>query len=53
LEQQAQLAVKSEYWQTGEWCRQRKRSDVRMNTEMRTLEDEPEYVEARLKRPKG
>ena len=28
LERQAQLAVKSDYWQTGEWCRQRRRSDV-------------------------
>ena len=47
LEGQAQLAVKSEYWQTGEWCRQRKRSDVKMNTEMRTLDDDPDYAEAR------
>jgi 3-polyprenyl-4-hydroxybenzoate decarboxylase len=42
LERQAALAVKSEYWQTGEWCRQRRRSDVRMNTESRTLTDEGE-----------
>jgi UbiD family decarboxylase len=47
LERQAQLAVKSEYWQTGEWCRQRRRSDVPMNTEMRTLEDDPDYATAR------
>jgi hypothetical protein len=33
LERQAQLAVKREYWRTGEWCRQRQRSDVAMNTE--------------------
>jgi hypothetical protein len=38
--------VKSEYWQTGEWCRQRRRSDVPMNTEMRTLEDDPDYAAA-------
>lgn len=50
LERQAQLAVKSEYWQTGEWCRQRKRSDVQMNTEMRTLEDDPDYGPARSAR---
>ncbi len=43
LEHQAQLAVKSEYWETGKWCAQRRRSDVKMNTEMRTLEDNPDY----------
>ena len=42
LEHQAELAVKSEYWQTGEWCRQHKRSDVKMNTELRTLADDPD-----------
>jgi len=42
LERQAQLAVRSEYWQTGEWCAQRRRSDVAMNTELRTLEYEPD-----------
>jgi UbiD family decarboxylase len=47
LERQAQLAVRSEYWQTGEWCRQRRRSDVGMNTELRTLDDEPDYETAR------
>jgi len=47
LERQAQLAVKSEYWQTGEWCRQRKRSDVKMNTELRTLPDHPDYAPPR------
>jgi hypothetical protein len=52
LERQAQLAVSSDYWQTGEWCRQRRRSDVAMNTEMRTLDDEPDYAEARKNRPK-
>ena len=52
LERQAQLAVKSEYWQTGEWCRQRKRSDVAMNTEMRTLDDDPDYAKARADRAK-
>ncbi len=43
MEHQAQLAVKSEYWETGKWCAQRRRSDVKMNTEMRTLEDDPDY----------
>ncbi len=51
LERQAQLAVQSEYWQTGEWCLQRKRSDVAMNTEMRTLEDDPDYAQARRQSP--
>ncbi len=40
LERQAALAVASEYWQTGEWCRQHRRSDVPMNTELRTLADD-------------
>ncbi len=52
LERQAQLAVKSEYWQTGEWCRQRKRSDVPMNTEMRTLDDDPDYQKMRADKAK-
>jgi len=43
LERQAQLAVKSEYWETGKWCAKRRRSDVAMNTEMRTLKDDPDY----------
>ena len=43
LENQAQLAVKSEYWETGKWCAKRRRSDVKMNTEMRILEDDPDY----------
>jgi 4-hydroxy-3-polyprenylbenzoate decarboxylase len=43
LERQAQLAVKSEYWETGKWCAKRRRSDVKMNTEMRTLDDDPDY----------
>ena len=43
LERQAQLAVKSEYWETGKWCAQRRRSDVPMNTEMRMLKDDPDY----------
>ena len=51
-ERQAQLAVKSEYWLTGEWCRQRKRSDVPMNTEMRTLDDDPDYAKARKEKSK-
>jgi len=43
LEAQAQRAVRSEYWETGEWCAKRRRSDVAMNTEMRTLDDDPDY----------
>jgi hypothetical protein len=43
LERQAQRAVQSEYWETGEWCAKRRRSDVAMNTEMRTLDDDPDY----------
>jgi UbiD family decarboxylase len=38
LERQAQLATKSEYWETGKWSAQRRRSDVEMNTEVRTLD---------------
>ena len=53
LEHQAELAVKSEYWQTGEWCRQHKRSDVKMNTELRTLTDDPDLSgrEHRARKP--
>ncbi|MBX9846030.1 MAG: UbiD family decarboxylase [Xanthobacteraceae bacterium] len=50
LERQAQLAVQSEYWKTGEWCIQRRRSDVGMNTELRTLDDEPDYTIVRKER---
>ncbi len=50
LEKQAQLAVKSEYWETGKWCAKRRRSDVKMNTEMRVLEDDPDYGKAAKKR---
>ena len=53
LEHQAELAVKSEYWQTGEWCRQRKRSDVAMNTELRTLADERRIRAGRAWRDAG
>ena len=42
LERQAQLAVKSEYWETGKWCVKQRRSDVPMNTEIRMLKDDPE-----------
>ena len=52
LGRQAQLAVKREYWRTGEWCRQCQRSDVAMNTEMRTLDDDPGYAEAKRQRQK-
>jgi hypothetical protein len=44
--------VKGGYWQTGEWCRQRQRSDVAMNTEMRILDDDPHYTAARRQRQK-
>jgi 4-hydroxy-3-polyprenylbenzoate decarboxylase len=40
LEAQAQKAVRGEYWETGRWCAERRRSDVAMNTEMRTLDSE-------------
>ncbi|MEE9195924.1 MAG: UbiD family decarboxylase, partial [Alphaproteobacteria bacterium] len=40
LEHMAQLAVKSEYWETGKIIAQRRRSDVAMNTEIRTLKDD-------------
>ena len=36
----ADFAVKSEYWQTGKVITQRRRNDVAMNTEVRTLKDE-------------
>jgi 4-hydroxy-3-polyprenylbenzoate decarboxylase len=41
LEYEAQLAVKSEYWETGKAIKDRRRNDVEMNTEIRTLKDEP------------
>ena len=53
LERRAQRAGKSEYWQTGDWCRQRPRSDVAMNTEMRTLDDDPDCAEAKRQRRKN
>jgi len=39
LEGQAQRAVRGEYWQTGQWSAERRRSDVPMGTEIRTLEE--------------
>ncbi len=39
LERQAQLAVKDEHWQTGDWAAQHRRTDVGMNTEVRWLEE--------------
>jgi UbiD family decarboxylase len=42
LEEMADRAVKSEYWETGKIYAQRRRSDVAMNTEVRTVSDEPE-----------
>jgi len=38
LEEQAQRAIRSEYWETGRWCAEHRRSDVPMNTEIRTLD---------------
>ncbi len=39
LEIMARRAVRSEYWQTGEIIAQRRRGDVAMNTEIRTLNE--------------
>ena len=39
LERQAQLALKEEHWQTGDWAAQHRRTDVGMNTEVRWLEE--------------
>ncbi len=41
LERQAQLAVQGDFWETGKWSAQRRRSDVTMNTELRTIGDLP------------
>ena len=43
LERQAQLATKSEYWETGKWNAKRRRGDVEMNTEVRTLDLGPDF----------
>ena len=40
FEHMAELATKSEYWQTGQVNAQRRRSDVAMNTEVRTVSDD-------------
>jgi 4-hydroxy-3-polyprenylbenzoate decarboxylase len=42
FERMAQLAVKSEYWETGKLFAQRRRKDVEMNTEIRFLKEEDE-----------
>jgi len=47
LERQASLAVQGEYWQTGEWCKANRRSDVPMNTELRTLDGARQAKRAR------
>jgi 4-hydroxy-3-polyprenylbenzoate decarboxylase len=39
LEVMAQRAVRSEYWETGKIIAQRRRKDVKMNTEIRTLDE--------------
>ena len=39
LERQAQLALKEDHWQTGDWAAQHRRTDVAMNTEVRWLDD--------------
>jgi 4-hydroxy-3-polyprenylbenzoate decarboxylase len=44
LEHQAQLAVKGDYWETGKWAAERRRSsDVGMNTEVRSLDLDPDF----------
>ncbi len=40
FERMAQRAVRSEYWETGKIFAQRRRKDVAMNTEIRSLKDE-------------
>jgi hypothetical protein len=42
LEHQAQMAVRGDYWETGRVIAQRRRNDVKMNTEVRDVIDEPE-----------
>ena len=39
LESMARRAVRSEYWETGRIIAQRRRGDVSMNTEVRTLDE--------------
>ncbi len=39
LEHQARLAVSGEYWQTGQWCAQHRRTDVALGTEMNVLDE--------------
>jgi UbiD family decarboxylase len=40
LEREAQRAVKGDYWETGRLAAQRRRRDVKMNTEVRDVTDE-------------
>lgn len=40
LEEMANRATRGDYWKTGEITAQRRRNDVTMNTEVRTLDDE-------------
>ena len=40
LEHEAQLAVKGDYWETGRIAAQRRRSDLKMNTEVRDVVDD-------------
>lgn len=42
FEHMAQLAVDSDYWQTGKLNAQQRRGDVAMNTEVRTVRRESE-----------
>ncbi len=42
FEQMAERAVNSDYWQTGKIIAQRRRSDVAMNAEVRTVDDKDE-----------
>jgi 4-hydroxy-3-polyprenylbenzoate decarboxylase len=39
FEQMAERATNGDYWRNGELNAQRRRSDVAMNTEVRTLDD--------------
>jgi 4-hydroxy-3-polyprenylbenzoate decarboxylase len=43
LEHQAQLAVRGDYWETGKWAAERRRSDLGMNTEVRSLDLSPDF----------
>ena len=50
LEYQAQLATQGDFWETGKWCATQRRSDVDMNTEMRSLAKGPDYGALKMKK---